>query len=86
MCDEVPQPLHCYVLPKKPQTVVQTFYFPNLTYLNIQIIAHVKAHHNPGIVICRQRKPQRAAVEYLEEPTSTLSLLCIAKTDPSEAK
>ena len=65
---------------------VQTLYFLNLTYLNIQIIACIKAHHNPGIVICRQRKPQWAAVEYLEEPTSTLSLLCIAKTDPSEAK
>ena len=32
-----------------------------ITYLNIQIIACVKAYHNPGIVICRQRNPQRAA-------------------------
>ena len=34
--------------------------------LNIQIIACVKAHHNPGIVICPQREPQRAAVDCLE--------------------
>ena len=46
---------------------VQTLYFLNLTYLNIQIIACVKAHHNPGIVICPQREPQRAAVDYLED-------------------
>ena len=69
MRDEVSQvsTSTCYVLPKKPHTVVQTFYFPNLIYLNIQIIARIKAHHNPGIVICRQRKPQQAADEYLED-------------------
>ena len=41
MNEEVPQPQHRYVLPNKPQSVVQTFPVPNLIYLNIQIIARV---------------------------------------------
>ena len=66
MCEEVPQPQPCYVLQKKPQSLVQTFPVPYLTYLNIQIIKCVSYIVHPtgisyiklDIATCRQDKPQ----------------------------
>ena len=64
MCEEVPQPPHCYVqgLRAAVETPVSRAIIPlvlNLTYLNIQIIVCVKAYPNPKIATCRQSKSQR---------------------------